>query len=173
MRALHCATRKGRNAVAKWLLALFYSALAVEPAVADDRASLLGTWKLVAFEAEFQDTGERRLVFGKNPTGYLIFTPEGRMMTVLEGEGRKAPNTDDDRALLFRTMTAYSGLYRLEADKWITSVDVAWLPSWTGSQQVRFYKLESDRLIVTTAWAPAPNAPARLVRSTLTWVRVK
>ena len=159
--------------MAKWFLALFCLALAVGSAVADDRASLLGIWKLVALEVEFQDTGERRPVYEKQPTGYLIFTPEGRMMTVIEGGGRKPPRTDDDRALLFRTMSAYSGLYRLEAGKWITAVDVAWIPSWTGSEQVRFYKLESDGLIVTTAWGPAPNSPERVARSTATWVRVK
>ncbi len=154
----------------KLLVALFCMALAIGPAVADDRANLLGIWKLVGDEIEFQDTGERR---ARNPKGYLIFTREGRMMALIENEGRKAPQTDDDRALLFRTMFAYSGLYRLERDMWVTTVDVAWNPAWIGTEQVRFYKLEGDRLIVNTAWAPSPNPPGRITRVFLTWTRVK
>jgi hypothetical protein len=155
--------------MAKWLVPLFCMALAVGPAVADDRANLLGTWKLAGVEVEIQDTGERRALKSK---GYLIFTREGRMMALMEDEGRKAPQTDDERARLFRTMFAYSGLYRLEGDKWVTAVDVAWNPLWTGTEQVRFYKLEGDTLVVNTAWAPSPNS-GRITRAFLTWTRVK
>ena len=62
----------------------------------------------------------------KNPIGYAIFTPEGRMMAVLEGEGRrKNPKTDEDRLALFRSMVAYTGMYYVDGDKWTTKVDVA------------------------------------------------
>ena len=140
----------------QWLVALFCMALAVEPAVADDRANLIGTWKLAGGEVEFQDTGERRPLYGTDRIGYIIFTPEGRMMGIIEGDARKAPQSDEDRARLFRTMFAYSGLYRLEGDKWLTAVDIAWNPAWTGTDQVRFYKLEGDRLVVNTPWGPPP-----------------
>ena len=36
-----------------------------------------------------------------NPTGYIIFTPEGRMLVMVTDEGRKAATTDQDRADLF------------------------------------------------------------------------
>jgi Lipocalin-like domain len=94
-------------------------------------------------------------------------------MTVIEGEGRKAPQTDEDRAMLFRTMFAHSGRYRLEDDKWITAVDVAWNPTWTGTELVWSYKLEGERLFVTTPWAPAPNFPGKTTRGVVIWSRVK
>ena len=46
-------------------------------------------------------------------------------------------------------MIAYTGSYRLEEDRWITLVDVAWNPSWVGTEQTRFYRVEADQLIVT------------------------
>ena len=58
-------------------------------AFSDDSTKLHGIWKLVSFVQEIQETGERRLLFGKNPTGYVIFAPEGRFMTCIEAEGRR------------------------------------------------------------------------------------
>jgi hypothetical protein len=49
-------------------------------------------------------------------------------MFVLTGEGRKPPQNVQDRADLLNSMVAYTGMYRLEGDKWITKVDVAWNP---------------------------------------------
>src|SRR3982074_1800286 len=105
--------------------ALAYIAF-VQPALADDRSAIIGTWKIITFEVEFQDTGERRAVFGKIPKGYIIFTPEGRTMSYLEAESRKAPKTDEERAAAFRTIIAYTGKYRIEGERFITSVDGSW-----------------------------------------------
>ena len=157
----------------RWLVALFCMALTVEPAVADDRANLIGTWKLSGGEVEFQDSGERRPLYATDRMGYITFGRDGRMFGIIEGDSRKPPQTDDDRARLLRTMIAYSGLYRLEGDKWITAVDIAWNAAWTGMDQVRFYKLEGDRLVVNTSWTPSTNFPGRTVRVYVTWTRVK
>lgn len=142
--------------------------------IADDRAKLVGNWKLLSFENEFQDGSPRRAVYGQHPTGYIIFTAEGRMAAIIEGEGRKAAKTDEERAALLRTMFAYTGMYRLEGDKWITKVDVSWNPAWNGTDQVRFYKLDGDRLQVTAMWQPNPNLPgAPVTRGVLKFERVK
>jgi hypothetical protein len=148
--------------------------LASQSAIADEQEKLLGIWKLLSVEIEFQDGSPRRPSYGQNPTGYIIFAAQGRMMAVLEGEGRKAARTDEERAVLFRTMFAYTGMYRLEGDEWITKVDVSWNPAWNGTDQVRFYKLDGDRLQVTSAWPPSPNLPgAPNTRGVLMWERVK
>ena len=158
----------------RFIAILFGLLIAGQVALADDRTKVVGVWKLLSFETEFQDGSPRRPVYGLNPTGYIIFTDQGRMMTVIEGEGRKPAKTDDERAALLRTMFAYSGMYRLEGDKWITKVDVSWNSAWNGTDQARFFKLEGDRLEVTTTWAPGPNLPgAPIVRSVLMWERVK
>ena len=51
-------------------------------------------------------------------------------MFVLTSESRKPPQTVQDRADLLNGMAAYTGIYRIEGDKWITKVDVAWNPEW-------------------------------------------
>ena len=158
----------------KWIAVFVLLLIAVHPSFADDRDKLLGIWKLVSWESEFQATGERGPIMGKNPTGYIIFTPEGRMMAVLTGDEREPPKTDQDRADLMKSAVAYSGIYRLEGDKWITKVDVAWTPEFVGTEQVRFFKLDGDRLDILTAWAVHPNWPEKgMQRRILTWERVK
>jgi lipocalin-like protein len=133
--------------------------LFVQSAIADDREKLMGTWKVISFDNEFQDGSPRRALYGQHPTGFIILTAEGRMMAVVAAEGRKPATNDEERASLLRTMFAYSGMYRLDGDKWITNVDVSWNSAYTGTEQVRFYKLDGNRLEVTGAWGPNPNLP--------------
>ena len=155
----------------KWLVVLGLFLIAVKPSVADDREKILGIWRLVSFEVEFQATGEREQIRGKNPTGFIIFTPEGRMMVVLTNEGRKAPKTDQDRADLFNAMVAYTGMYRIEGDRWITKVDVSGNPALVGTEQARFFRLDGDRLQEITAWTP--RSEKGMGRTVITWERAK
>lgn len=46
---------------------------------------------------------------------------------------------------------AYSGTYVLDSDKVTHKIDVSWNQSWTGSDQIRFYKVEGNMLTITTA----------------------
>ena len=158
----------------KWLVALVWFLILVQPIFADDRAKIIGIWKLVAYEVEIQATSQKELVMGKNPTGYTIFTPEGRVWFVLTGEGRKVAKTIEDRAELLNTLVAYTGMYRIEEDKWITKVDVAWNPEWVGTEQRRFFKVDGERLQVLTPWRVMPNWPEKgMTRSIVTFQRAK
>jgi Lipocalin-like domain len=148
--------------------------VAAQPSFADDREKVIGIWKLVSQEIEIQASGQKEPVMGRSPTGYAIFTPEGRVMFVLTGEGRKPPQTVQDRADLLNSMAAYTGMYRLEGDKWITQVDVAWNPEWVGTEQTRFFKLDGDRLHVTSTWRIMPNwADKGMQRSLLVFEKTK
>ena len=93
------------------------------------------------------------------------------MMVLLTGEGRKAPNTDQDRAELLKSMVAYTGMYRVEGDKWITTVDVSANPAWVGTEQTRSFRVTGDRLQEMTAWAARPDN--RMARAILTYERAK
>lgn len=141
--------------------------------LADERQPLVGLWKLQTYDVEFQDTGERKTSFGANPNGFIIFTPEGRMMAVLTAEGRKVPKTDADRAAAFRSMYAYSGIYRLEDNRWVTKVDISWNEAWIGTDQVRFYRLKGDTLTVTSPWGASSTPDGRVVRGILTWTKMR
>jgi len=93
------------------------------------------------------------------------------MAVVITNEGRKAPNTDQDRAGLFNSLVAYTGRYRVDGDKWITTVDVSANPALVGTEQTRTFRVTGDRLQEMTAWAALPgNRMARLV---ITYERAK
>jgi Lipocalin-like domain len=158
----------------RWLAVLVLFVIAVQPSFADDRAKISGIWKLVSYEVEIQSTGHIEPVMGQNPTGYVIFTPEGRVMFVLTGEGRKAAKTIQDRAELLNTLVAYTGTYRVEGDKWITKVEVAWNPEWVGTEQTRTFAVDGERLKVVTPWRVMPNWPEKgMQRSLITFERAK
>ena len=136
-----------------------------------DRAPLVGMWRLVSFQREYQATGDREYPMGNAPTGYILFLPEGRMTVVITGEARKAPTTDQDRAGLFNTLVAYTAPYRVDGEKWITTVEVSANPAWVGTEQTRAFQISGDRLQETTAWAARPDN--RMARAVITYERMK
>jgi hypothetical protein len=153
---------------------------AAQPSIAEDAARVHGVWKLVSYDVEVQATGEKEPVIGRHPTGFVISTPEGRALFILTGEGRKPAKTVQERAdllstlVVLSTLVAYTGTYRIEGDKWITSVDVAWNPEWVGTEQTRFFKVDGDRLQVVTPWRIMPNWPEKgMQRSIVTFDRAK
>lgn len=143
-----------------------------QAAAADDRQQVIGFWKLVSYVVEIQATGQIEPVMGQHPAGYVNFSPEGRVMFILTGEGRKPAKTIEERAELLGTLVAYTGTYRIEGDRWITKVDVAWNPEWVGTEQARNFKIDGDHLQVLTPWRVMPNWPEKgMQRSIVTFER--
>jgi hypothetical protein len=148
--------------------------LAAGSSFAQEGNKVVGTWKLVSYEVEAQATGQRGPIMGERPTGYATFSPEGRVFFVLTGEGRQTAKTDQERAALLGTLIAYTGTYSIDGDTWTTNVEVAWNPEWVGTKQVRPFKLDGERLIVTTPWRVMPNfADKGTSRSIVTFERLK
>ncbi len=154
----------------KSIVFAFMACLFVQQSCADE--NIVGTWKLVSYVVEVQSTGEKMPVMGQKPTGYTAFLPNGRVFFVLTGEGRQPAKTDAEKASLLSTLVAYSGTYRIEGDKWITKVEVAWNPEWIGTEQTRPFKLEGDKLQVLTPWRMMPNwADKGMTRSIIAFER--
>jgi hypothetical protein len=148
------------------LLALFQPL-----AVHADQPELVGVWKLISFTFESIGSKERRNVYGERPAGYLAITPE-RFTVIITGEGRKPPQTDEERLSNFRSLTAYTGLYRIEGNQLTTKIDAAWTEAWKGTDQVRFYRVEGDRLFIESAPTISANFPELgKVRAILEWER--
>ena len=153
------------------IIAIF---LAVSVCFADDNSKLVGLWKLVSFDVEIQATGQKEPAMGKKPTGYVFFTPERRVFFILTGEGRKPAKTEKEKAELLNSVVSYTGMYRLEGDKLITKVDVAWNPDFLGTEQTRLFKVEGNRLQLMTPWNVHPNWPERgMTRRTIIFERAK
>jgi hypothetical protein len=154
------------------LIAACVVLVSAQTSAADDRQQVLGFWKLVSYVVEIQATGQIEPVMGQHPTGYVNFSREGRVMFILTGEGRKPAKTAEERADLLSTLVAYTGPYRIEGDRWITKVDVAWNPEWVGTEQARNFKVDGDRLQVLTPWRVMPNWPEKgMQRSIVTFER--
>ena len=154
--------------------ALAVLVVAVKGIASDAEKQLLGVWRLESSYHESKTTGEKKDIYGERPKGYLIFTPEKRMLGIVTADQRTKPVTDEDRIAAFRSMVSYSGIYRVEGDRWITQVDVAWNEAWTGTEQVRFFKLEGDKLMVIGMWQPNPNLPGNPeTRVVSVWSRVR
>ncbi len=133
---------------------------------------LFGTWTLRSLVTETLGTGERSESLGADPRGVLILNPDGRMAALLTPRDRAMPVTDAERAAALLSMCCYSGRYRLEPpNRFVTTVDVAWLPSWVGTEQVRTYALDGDRLDVVSAPVGMPGQAGAEVVVTLSWER--
>ena len=121
---------------------------------------ILGTWKLQSLVFEAIATGKRSSPFGDHPDGYLSYSADGRMYAIGVAGDRPKPRdlvpTDDEKLKLQESMFAYAGTYTADGEKVVHHVDVSWNQSWTGTDLVRFYKLEGNTLTITTA--PAQSA---------------
>lgn len=115
------------------------------------QSSVLGVWKLRSFYMENVETKERSEPFGPEPRGTLLLHPDGHMAALLTPRERIAPTTEAAQVAASQKLVAYAGRYRLEPpDRLVTSVDVAWFEDWIGTDQVRTYKLDGDRLEIST-----------------------
>ena len=135
---------------------------------------LCGTWKLKSHVAT-TDMGERTTPYGERPSGYLTYSADGRMHAIGAADGRAAPKeaatTDAERLRLYETMFAYAGTYTLEADKVTHHVDISWNHLWTGTDQIRFYELAGNTLILTTTEIDPISGTE--TRYAVTWEKVK
>ena len=137
---------------------------------------VLGTWKLKSWVREVTATGEKINQMGERPNGYLSYSVDGRMYAIITADNRIKPleanPTDEQRVKLHQTMTAYAGTYTLQADKVIHHADISWNEAWTGTDQVRFFKLDGNILTITTAPNKSPM-DGREGQTVLVWEKVK
>jgi hypothetical protein len=133
----------------------------------------VGTWKLLSCFMEDIETKEQKAVWGEHPNGWLTLTAAGHWIVVQTAEGRKIPQTDEDRCAAFRSMLAYCGKYRTDADKILINVDIAWDESWSGTEQTRFFRIEGDKLHIEAAPQRYVNLGDKIMRAVLIWQRAE
>jgi hypothetical protein len=151
--------------------ALIVILLAISSAAfAAESDALIGTWKLVSWEVIVDDEPPQD-VFGPNPKGYLVLTPEGRGIVVTPAQDRKGGMDDAERAALHKSMLAYSGKYRVEGNDFITRVDVSWNEDWNGTEQRRHFRIEGDTLFIESAPAPSIVFPGKTDFRRIVWER--
>jgi hypothetical protein len=142
------------------------------------RQKLLGTWKLLSYVREELPSGAKSDVMGSHPAGYINYGSDGRMMVMIVGNDRKKPAgsvaTPDEAQALLTSMLAYAGTFTIDSTaKTVTHhIEISWDQSRAGTDQVRSYKLEGDRLTLVTPPSADPSTGKQTVR-TLVWEKLK
>ena len=134
-----------------------------------------GVWKLKKYSRRFLDTGEVRS--DMLPQAYILYTPGGFMMSITVEEKRAPPVsevlTDEERVRLFKSIiSAYSGTYIVEGDTVIHDVNLSWNEAWTGTKQMRLFKVTGDELVIETTPRTAGTDTRQFI-NTLTWARTE
>jgi hypothetical protein len=138
--------------------------------------NLIGTWKLVSNMLEEIPSGAKTDLFGANPVGYISYGADGRMMIFQVRNERTKPAgvvpTDQEKKALYDSMLGYAGTFSVEGNKVIHHVEISWNQSWSGTDQVRFFKFDGDRVELSTEASPDPVHGKMSVRR-LVWQKIK
>jgi hypothetical protein len=133
-----------------------------------------GCWKLVSAVREEIPSGAKTNMFGEKPQGYIHYSADGRMLALIARGDRKAPEggraTPAEADALYRTMLSYGGRYAVAGDVVTHHVDISWNETFTGGEQKRNFKLDGNRLILSTPQSLDPIDGKMSVRR-MTWER--
>lgn len=121
------------------------------------REQILGTWKLLSTEETLKDGTTRPFPsFGPHAKGFLIYQRDGYMCAQIVNPDRlkwadPSHTTPGERLAAADGSFAYCGRYKIDAkQQWIVHLpEVANDPGYMGSRQVRPYRLENGRLILS------------------------
>ena len=133
----------------------------------DEANGLTGVWILRSARLERVDTGETILPYGEKPRGVLILHEGGRMAAIITPSDQAGDKPPPRRKLL-----AYSGRYRIEAgNRFVTDVDIAWIPSWVGTPRGRNFSLRDGVLDIVSDPAPVEFLDGAMAKGILSWAR--
>ncbi len=122
---------------------------------------LIGTWRLVSYRTVRAD-GTIRYPFGNRARGYLIYTPEGRMVVTIMPRRRLVRLAR--YAVSATRYISYSGRYTVSGNTVIHHVEVSQMLGLLDTDQVRVFEIKDDSLLLT-AQTPA-------LRQDFEWERV-
>lgn len=154
--------------------------IAVSGAQAMSEASRFpGAWRLVSAEYRSMDGTVLDSPWGPEPQGMIMYDAHGNMSAQLGRRerarfavGDQLRGSSEEIKAAFESYNAYWGRYEVdEHARTVTHhVQQAMFPNWTGSKQVRYYKLEDNKLILTT---PPIRRGGQEVIGVLVWERVR
>ena len=140
------------------------------------RSALIGTWRLLSWEAVRAEGGVQR-PFGAGPLGYLVYTDAGRMLTTISRAGRASIGGDlltgpeAGRAVAFASFVAYSGTFSVVGEHVLHHVEMSLFPDWVGTTQRR--RVEIDALARLLVLRPEVIPGSGAVEHVLRWERVQ
>ncbi len=134
----------------------------------------LGTWRLISWENRDQ-AGELGYPLGPEAVGYLSYTADGYVFAQIMAPERTPlatqnpfGGTDAEAAAAARSHMSYCGTYEVQGREVIHRVAVSDFPNWVGGEQLRFYKFEDGKLILS---APPFQTRKGEIATFLIWER--
>ena len=136
------------------------------------RAALVGAWRLLSLRHVRPD-GSTEYPLGPDAIGQIVYTASGRMSAQLmrPGQprfeaGRAGQATDREAATAFHNFASYYGSFRIDAEAGavVHEVEGSSFPNMIGTDQVRYYRIEGDRLDLEADSPPG--------RSYVAWQRI-
>lgn len=113
--------------------------------------------------------------FGENARGKITYTDDGYMFVMIES-AQPRPNwasedisigTDQERTASTKGFISYCRKYELKNDSEIVHhVEMSFFPNWIGTSQLRYYKFQDGKLIIST---PELILNGESVKNYLTW----
>ena len=122
------------------------------------KVPLEGVWSLVSYTAR-SASGEEALPFGEEPMGRLIYTPTGHVSATLCRTPRprfasadRKMGTDGELRVASDGFDAYAGTYEIDAatNRVVHHVALSSWPNIMGTDQVRYFALDNEDLVLTT-----------------------
>lgn len=137
---------------------------------------IVGTWKLVSTEETMKDGSTRPFpAFGPHAKGFLMYQRDGYMCANLVNPDRPkwadpAHVTQEEKVAAADGTFAYCGRYEIDVkQKQIVHLpEVATDPGYVGSRQIRPYRFEGGRLILSDVANDDPS----VTRWKIVWEKV-
>jgi hypothetical protein len=144
------------------------------------KKKIVGTWRLVGYDDP--NPSDNRPV--RKPTGYIMYDATGHMAVQINRQfdrpkfksGKQAGGTPEETQAAFANYTAYFGTYTIDEKAGTVThhLEGSLFPNAIGSDNVRFYDLEGDRVIYTVpVKKDGKILPKSASHRKLTWEKVK
>ena len=139
--------------------------------------NLVGTWRLVSYEAQ-ASSGEIRYPLGQHVVGQLFYDVHGNMSAHVTRVDRPTFASDDSDSgtdaevrAAFEGHTSYFGTYTIDPSARTVTHHVhgASYPNWMGHDQIRYYRIDGSHLVLST---PPILFGREWLEYTLTWERM-
>jgi hypothetical protein len=138
---------------------------------------IVGTWRLVSTEETLKDGTTRPFpAFGPHGRGFLMYQRDGYMCAFLTNPDRvkqadPAHASPEEKAAAAHATFSYCGRYEIdgERERIVHLPEVATVPGYVGSRQVRPYRFEGGRLIFSDVEKDDPS----VARWKIVWEKVQ
>jgi hypothetical protein len=137
---------------------------------------LVGTWKLLSASSTTSTGETREAPYGPNPVGFLTYTADGRMSSVISFGGRKplifgrtGQALLEEQAEAFKTFLAYAGRYTQSGDQVTHHLEVSSIQNYVKRDLVRSVKFQGDQITLVT---PPTSVNGEIQIVSLLWQRL-